>query len=529
MSVINRYKILKADVANAIKFLQTKKGHLDVKPWVEKFKDNLSVKKNKLYFDDKEVIPRENVDTYLRRRLYSKNDDAIQMSRDGAHYQLLKETVGITRRALMDFLKAQRTLGETRAAQAKPKSTAGKREKGYVLETDLVFIRRDDLIEANPRFEKKDPPREQYALVTVEKATGLCRITNMKVKESDVVTPEVKKHIEWFAKKLKVPAKTLELRSDKGGEFNHKDLATVVGTTKYVSMGPSVERKNRQVQQNFYRILRNRQALTVKNALAKAENLVNNCYNRIQKKTPNEAAEQAQEETLKKYNKKRAKYQSNSKRKPFEIGDKVRIQKKTIKDSAVGFKSYKNMTYGADVHIIKKRTKSLPYRYWLGRGVGRWINGDLLMKTRARDKTSDKLIETRDEAQEAADKAEKKRQQEEADKEREANRKRLAKKKGVKPSMKKSEDNIKKIRAAEKKGEEIDRRIEEAQKEYEKKHNMKAPAKRKHIKVKGWKPKDEDYVPEEVPKKKKKKAAPKAKAPVRRSRRGVKRVDYSNM
>ena len=94
MSAINRYKILKADVANAIKFLQTKKGHLDVKPWVEKYKANLSVKKNKLYFDDKEVIPRENVDTYLRRRLYSKNEDAIQMSRDGAHYQLLKETVG---------------------------------------------------------------------------------------------------------------------------------------------------------------------------------------------------------------------------------------------------------------------------------------------------------------------------------------------------------------------------------------------------------------------------------------------------
>ena len=526
MSSINRYKITKADVAQAVKFLKTKKGHLDVAPWVEKFKANLSVKNGKLNFDGKEVVPREDVDAYLRRRLYSKADDAIQMSRDGAHYQLLKETVGITRRKLMEFLKAQRTLGETRAALPKPKSTAGKREKGFVLETDLVFIRRDDLIEANPRFEKKDPPREQYALVTVEKATGLCRITNVLVKEAEVVTPEVKKHIEWFAKKLKVPAKQFELRSDKGGEFNHKDLATVVGKTKYIPMGPSVERKNRQIQQNFYRILRNRQALTVKNGLAKAENLANNCYSRIQKATPNEAAEQAQEETLKKYNKKRATYQSTSKRKPLEVGELVRIQKKTIKDSAVGYKSYKNMTYSAEVYVIKKRTKSVPYRYWLGRGVGRWINGDLLLKTKSRDKVSDKLIESRDETQKAADKAEKKRQQEEADKEREANRKRLAKKKGVKPSMKKSEDNIKKIRAAEKRGEEIDRQIEEAQREYEKKHNMKKPAKRKHIKVKGWKPKDEDYVPEEAPKKKKK---PAPKAPVRRSRRNVKRVDYSKM
>ena len=487
---------MKADIAKAIKFVQTNKGHLDVAPWVEKFKSQLKVKNKKLYFEDREIVAREDVDNYLRKRLYSKQDDAIQMSRDAAHYQLLKETVGITRRKLMDFLKAQRTLGETRAAQPAPKSKGGKKEKGYVLETDLVFIRRDDLILANPRFENKNQPKEQYALVTVEKATGLCKITPVKVKEATTVTPEVLKHVAWFATKLKVPAKDFELRSDKGGEFNHEEIQKVVGKTKYVPMGASVEKKNQQIQQNFYRILRNRQALTVKNGLAKAENMANNCYNRIQKKTPNEAAEQSQEDTVKNYNKKRSTYISQSKRKPLEIGDRVRIQLKTIKTSAVGFKSYKDETYSTEVYTVKKRTKSLPHRYWLGKGVGRWINGDLLLKTKARDKTSDKLIKDRDDAQARADEAEEKRAQEQADKEREANRKRLAKTKGVKPSMQKSEANIQKIRAAEKKGKEIDNLIDAAQKEYEKKHNMKAPSKKKRVKVKGWKPKDDDYVPE---------------------------------
>ena len=101
---------MKADIAKAIKFVQTNKGHLDVAPWVEKFKSQLKVKNKKLYFEDREIVAREDVDNYLRKRLYSKQDDAIQMSRDAAHYQLLKETVGITRRKLMDFLKAQRTL-----------------------------------------------------------------------------------------------------------------------------------------------------------------------------------------------------------------------------------------------------------------------------------------------------------------------------------------------------------------------------------------------------------------------------------
>ena len=174
---MNRYKIDKEGIAAAKKFLKTGKGHLQAPNWAIKFKDQLKVNGSKIMFENRELIPREDVEDYLRKRLYSKGDDAIQSSRDAAFYQLLKETVGITRRNLMDFLKAQKTLGATRSAAPAPKSKGGKKIKNYVLETDLVFIRKDDLVKANPRFEKKHSKDLVYALVTVEKSTGLCKIS----------------------------------------------------------------------------------------------------------------------------------------------------------------------------------------------------------------------------------------------------------------------------------------------------------------------------------------------------------------
>ena len=191
MTTINRYKFTKAGIAKAKKFLSTGKGHLNIPTWCEKFKDQLKIKNGKVHFEDREIIPKEDVETYLRKRLYSKGDDAIQSSRDGAHYELLKQTCGITRRKLMDFFKAQKTLGETRDALPEPKSKGGAKIKNYVLETDLVFIKKKDLVASNPRFEKKHDRDLVYCLTTVEKATGLCKLDLTTSKEANVVTPKV--------------------------------------------------------------------------------------------------------------------------------------------------------------------------------------------------------------------------------------------------------------------------------------------------------------------------------------------------
>ena len=131
MSGINRYKITTKGLEQAVKFLKTGKGHLSVPTWVDKYKADLKVKNGKVFFQKRELVSRENVEDYLRKRLYSKDAD-LQMARDSCHYQLLKETVGVTRRRLMDFLKAQKTLGETRSALPDPKSKGGKKIKGYI-------------------------------------------------------------------------------------------------------------------------------------------------------------------------------------------------------------------------------------------------------------------------------------------------------------------------------------------------------------------------------------------------------------
>ena len=71
---MNRYRITSKQILGAKKFLKDGKTR-GVAAWATKFKDQLSTKGGKLYFDDKLIIPREGVEDYLRKRLYDKNGD----------------------------------------------------------------------------------------------------------------------------------------------------------------------------------------------------------------------------------------------------------------------------------------------------------------------------------------------------------------------------------------------------------------------------------------------------------------------
>ena len=67
-----------------------------------------------------------------------------------------------------------------------------------------------------------------------------------------------------------------------------KEIKKVVNPkdAKHVGMGASVERRNQQVQQNFFRILRSRKSTTIPDALKQSQILMNNTYSSIHKKTP---------------------------------------------------------------------------------------------------------------------------------------------------------------------------------------------------------------------------------------------------
>ena len=279
---MHRYKFLERDFPAAIAYIKKGTKTVDTPTWALKFKSDLTTSNKNIFYQKKEIIPKEKVNTYLRKRIYDKSA-VVPFGRDSAFYLLKSEVVGVGRRPIMEFLRSQKSLGQVRPAVAQPKQKSGEKLKGYVLETDLVFLKRQDVRKMNSRIADSMEKELSYICVTVEKTTGLTQCTfikapkeykseeDIKLKGSKIVTPIVKKHIKYFAKTLKQNEKSLIMRMDAGGEFDRKELAKVLKSVKVVPMGPSVENRNQTAQRNLFRILKNRQAETIEEAVEKAK------------------------------------------------------------------------------------------------------------------------------------------------------------------------------------------------------------------------------------------------------------------
>ena len=162
----------------AKKYIKTKKGNAP--NWCKR--DGLSVQAGKIVWKDPKtqkqlvIIPQEDIDTYLRKTIYDK-EAQTPSSRDAAFHLIKQSVLGISRARIMEFLRSQRTLGETRAAVAAPKRKAGPKLGRPTFEFDLVFVRKNDLIDSGgQRFNKDHIKFETYILTTVEKCSGLCRL-----------------------------------------------------------------------------------------------------------------------------------------------------------------------------------------------------------------------------------------------------------------------------------------------------------------------------------------------------------------
>ena len=397
--MINRYKIRKAEYPAAKLYMEGKSFKKDAPSWAIKFKDNLKFKKKILYYNDLLVIPQEEVDDYLRKQVYDKDSD-LPLSRDGGFHLLKKRIVGITRTRLMKFLKAQPAVESTKNANRKAKQTSGPKMKNYMFECDLVFIRKPDLVKVHPKFEKTVKAHETYIVSVVEKVTGLTRLGYVLTKEQNIVTPMVIKFIKSICNQLGVNPKKYRGQSDSGGEFNKEQLGNVLAGWDFVKLGSSIEKKNQTIQSRLFQLARAKRGFRVKTLLKQVEKIENQNYNSVQKKTPNELAEEQKEEKEKeveqvaKYNKKR-KVHIGGNPTVFKVGDYVRIQVLYGKDlKGVGFKSYKNETWSKRVYKITQATKkSKPPKYRVNR---KWMLGDRLSLTEMPDKKSEKLMEERD-------------------------------------------------------------------------------------------------------------------------------------
>jgi hypothetical protein len=341
------------------------------------------------------IVPREEVDDFLRKKIYSK-DATLPFGRDSAHHLLLKETIGISRRVLMEFLRKQKNIQVSKPSLPKAKTRPGKKISKLTLEFDLVFVRRPDLVQANKKFANDGLKFETYILTTVEVASGLTKLSYLQTKDN--TTTEVLKHIKWFANKYGVATSKLACRSDDGSEFVVSRIKAVCPDYKIISSGKSVERKNSQVQANFYRILKNRQARTIKSALQKAEDMCNNTVNRKFKKTANEVVEEKIDPKVlvKTHNITRAEFKPGDNRGDLNVGDHVRVLAPEKKRTGLKYKTYKEMSYENTVRKIIKTTgpRAKTRKYQLD--DKRWKLIDQLMKSAPEDKKSQQLIKDRD-------------------------------------------------------------------------------------------------------------------------------------
>lgn len=389
------------DLVNVRSFLKTGKTR-GIPGWATKFKNDLTVDGFDVLYKGRVIVPKEKVDEFIRKKLYS-TDGTLPYGRDSAHHVLLKTTVGVSRRALMEFLRRQRTLQVSKPSLAKAKTRPGIKISKLTLEFDLVFLRKTDLKQANRKFGRdKTISKQTYILTTVEAASGLTKLSFIKTK--DQTTSELLKHIKWFAEKFGVAPSKMSAKSDAGTEFVARRIKAVCPDYQIVSSGKSVERKNRQVQSNFFRILKNRQATTILAALQKAEDMCNNTVNRKFKKTANEliSEKMVPKEIVKQHNNTRALFRAGDNRGDLKVGDYVRVLAPEKKRKGIAYKTYKELSYESHIRRILKTTgpRAKTRKYKLD--DQRWKLIDQLLKSAPEDRVSEQLIKERTDKADAA-------------------------------------------------------------------------------------------------------------------------------
>ena len=282
---LNRYKISKSDFPAAIKFIQGKSFKKDAPNWAVKNEQYLQIVDGKIHYNNKRIIADEDVDKFLRGLVFNKESKS-PLSRDGMFKHIQTQNVsGISRRRVAQFLKAQSVVVKGRPAGPVAK-LGGKKLKSYHIETDLIFVRRRDVIKANKLFVsdvslKNETAEGQekdltYIVSTIEKVTGLTRIDWVKSKLAEKVTPIVIRQMKSIAKALKTPLKEIDLSSDKGGEFSQQKLEKVVKSYKRVPTGPSIEKRNSDVQRVLFQMLRARRGKTIPDLIKLTEEITNN-------------------------------------------------------------------------------------------------------------------------------------------------------------------------------------------------------------------------------------------------------------
>ena len=357
----------------------------------------------------KRIVPQEEIETYVRGEMLS-SDSRMPLSRDSAHYYLMKHTLGISRRAAYKFLEKQAVLQVT-------KNIPNERVKG-----GQKLHKRGcemDLIEGQGRDVTNylGPTDDWYWLSLVENLTGFGFVVLVtkgriddKTKGAKFVAAALKNLLPHFEAKLK--AKVHTIASDHGREFfaEVKALLKRRGIAqKQVPRGSRVEKFNQDFQRTFYRLVRLRRG-TFSQIQEQSEEITNNLKNKHTKVSPADALNRPDEELANLYNAGRQKAKKYKAREP-KVGDKCRVLIKMRKNMrpllkigpvSRGYKSYHARHFTRQVHKITRiidapaaddpDPPARAPRYFVNK---RWVDRDEILLVSGTDSETDRQVEAR--------------------------------------------------------------------------------------------------------------------------------------
>ena len=346
-AAVNRFKFTKATITQGIKYL---KGTAKRQPNYLKIRKG-TLKDGKLYLDGKQVIAKDDVEDYLRKRIYK---GGTPLSRDAAFYSISRDTTGVSRAALDKFLKAQRIIRETDKQQPEVRRKGRKVLKKGQLHLDLVEIKFRDLPFKPTDRDIDDDVSKGYVLGMVDALTSLAFYKWHPHKTQSEVTPLVKQALAWFENKLRTKRTTFTIYSDKGREFSFPTYEKWGVKTVQLARSAIIEAKNAHFQRVLFRLAKMENTQNLKELISQSMRIMNETVSKNTKRTPLENLEDPTGAVATKYNAKRAKAGKSRLRDIIPGKDKVRINLMGPKKE-LGAKAYKGTTWSKKIYTVTKK------------------------------------------------------------------------------------------------------------------------------------------------------------------------------
>ena len=371
---MHRFKITQFDVDHVIKHIQKhdKITKNDIVPgWAQIEPDKFKIVGSKLMHGEKQIIPVENVEKLLRDMMFDKKSD-IPLSRDSGHHMIKQRYVGVSRRALMNFLAKQKPLQLT---TNRPNETARKGSelfhKGF-LEMDLIEGKKKDIRGLGKAY-------DWYWLLVVDRLTGYTDVEAMRRKTANFTARALDSILNRMIAVLGTRVRMIA--SDDGSEFKGRTAALMKRRNirhMVVPRATKCEKVNQTFQRIFYRLFRLKRG-TFAELTQQALVLLNNTRTRLHGKTPLESAALSEAELAPGYNASRT--TSSDLKGPgsrtLEIGDPVRYLLKE-REKVTFYKAYRGKHWSQKTFDILQKSKDKPYRYYLGSEHG-WKRRDELL------------------------------------------------------------------------------------------------------------------------------------------------------